>query len=737
MQTSFCCQWKKSLTFLILPHKPRPFILQFSSLSFQPSQHTISTILHTLCNSNRFEEAHQRFSLFLSSGSIPDHRTCNLLLAKLLRSKTPFQTWSLVKSLIQIKAGFVPSLVNYNRLMDHFCFIHRPFDAHRLFFDMKNRGHCPNVVSYTTLINGYCSVGGIRDAMKVFDEMLESGLEPNSMTYSVLIRGFLRGRDFESGRELMCKLWERMKMEDELSVNVAAFANLIDSLCKEGFFNEVFEIAELMPCGSSLPEQVVYGQMIDSFCKVGRYHGAARIVYLMRKRRFVPSDVSYNHIIHGLSKDGDCMRGYQLLEEGAEFGFSLCEHTYKVLVEALCRVLDVDKAREVLKLMLYKEGVDKTRIYNIYLRALCHVNNPTELLNVLVFMLESHCQTDVITLNTVINGFCKMGRFDEALKVLNDMLLGKFCAPDVVTFTTLISGLLDAEKVDEALDLFNRVMPENGLKPGVVTYNVLIRCLYKLKRPNDAFEVFNNMAGDGITPDSTTYTVIVEGLCECDQIEEAKSFWQSVIWPSGIHDNFVYAAILKGLCSSGKFNEACHFLYELVDSGISPNIYSYNILINCACNLGLKREVYQIVREMNKNGVAPDCVTWRILHKLQSKVTKHTPFEDPTLSTEGVDMDNKASQNRRKWNYVCTSSEATNSSVVALNWTCICNYSTAKTNRSLTHGNGGKLDTLDHHHSVEGKQKRKRKKKLEHPTRMICIPWHQLESGSLVHEEES
>jgi pentatricopeptide repeat protein len=166
------------------------------------------------------------------------------------------------------------------------------------------------------------------------------------------------------------------------------------------------------------------------------------------------------------------------------------------------------------------------------------------------------------------------------------------------------------------------------------------------------------MAGDGITPDSTTYTVMVEGLCECDLIEEAKNFWQSVIWPSGIHDNFVYAAILKGLCGSGKFNEACHFLYELVDFGVFPNIYSYNILINCACNLGLKREAYQIVREMNRNGVTPDCVTWRVLHKLQSNVRKHTPSEDLTLSTvdEGDDMDDKASQDRRKCISACTSS---------------------------------------------------------------------------------
>jgi len=52
-------------------------------------------------------------------------------------------------------------------------------------------------------------------------------------------------------------------------------------------------------------------------------------------------------------------------------------------------------------------------------------------------------------------------------------------------------------------------------------------------------------------------------------------------------------------------------------------------------------------------------VTWRILHKLQRKVTKHTPSEDPTLSIDGDDVDNEASRDRtrRKWNSVCNSSD--------------------------------------------------------------------------------
>ena len=238
----------------------------------------------------------------------------------------------------------------------------------------------------------------------------------------------------------------------------------------------MFRIAEELPFGSGLFEEVAYGQMVDSLCRVERHNGAARIVYVMRKRGFVPGEVSYNYVIHGLSRDGDCTRAYQL---GLCYLSILIRYSWKLFAKSL----DVDKAKEVLKLMLSKEGVDKTRIYNIYLRALCLLNNSTELLNLLVFMLENQYLTGVISLNTVINGFCKMGRVDEASKVLHDMLMGKFAAPDVVTFTTLIYGMLDAASINEAHDLFHKLMPENGIKPSVVTYNALLRGLFKLKRP--------------------------------------------------------------------------------------------------------------------------------------------------------------------------------------------------------------------------------------------------------------
>ncbi|KAF2317471.1 hypothetical protein GH714_022591 [Hevea brasiliensis] len=259
---------------------------------YRPDSLNLSSIIHALCDANRFDEAHHRFVLFISSHCVPDERTCNVLIARLLDSQSPHLTLHALHRLFDVKPEFVPSVINYNRLIYQYCEVSLPNVAHRLLFDMISRGHSSNIVTYTTLIGGYCRVSAVDAAYMMFDEMREHGVVPNSLTYSVLIRGVLRQRDVEHGKELMCDLWETMTDEEDHSVNSAAFSNIIDSLCREGFFNEVFKIAEDMPQGKSVNEEFAYGHMIDSLCRAGRNHGASRIVYIMRKRGFTPSLVS-------------------------------------------------------------------------------------------------------------------------------------------------------------------------------------------------------------------------------------------------------------------------------------------------------------------------------------------------------------------------------------------------------------------------------------------------------------
>ena len=368
--------------------------------------------------------------------------------------------------------------------------------------------------------------------------MLECGVRPNSLTYSVLIRGVLCKRDIEFGySSLLAKLWETMADEDDGHlVNHAAFTNLISTLCQEGMFKDVFDIAEKMPQGKNVDEAFAYGEMIDSLCRYGRHHGASRIVYMMRKRGCVPSLVSYNHIVHGLAKNGGYLRAYQLFEQGIEIGYVPSEYTYKVLMDCLClEEYDLRKEKQLLDVMLNKKGIDKARIYNIYLQAVCQIKNDvsTELLNTLVIMLETNCYPDVVTLNMVINGFCKTGKLvEEGIKVLDDstthaIMIDGLCECDRVdeakvlwddviwpsgvhdnfVYSAIVKGLCRSGKFNEGCD-FIYELADSGVRVNVVNYNILIEGAYKLGLKKEAYQIVGEMRKNGVVPDAVTWRII-------------------------------------------------------------------------------------------------------------------------------------------------------------------------------------------------------------------------------------
>ncbi|TKW36473.1 hypothetical protein SEVIR_2G442200v4 [Setaria viridis] len=606
------------------------------SLQPQHQQPDLLRLVDDLCASGRAAEAHHRVSLLLlSAASRLDARTADALLRRLLRARTPLLTLRLVQA-----AALVPSLPNYNRLLAHLCRADPPaipvLLAHRLHLRMRVP---PNAASYAALLGGYARVPDPRAAQKLLDEMPQRGLVPTSLARSFLVKAFLRARDVYAAMDLVDNnLWPTMADSDghqlleDQEVTNAAFANLVQCLCDEGFFHVVFRIAEEMPQRQChVADEFAYAQMIDSLCRSGQHHGASRIVYIMRKRGLCPSAVSYNCIVHGLCtspKPGACLRAHQLVMEGTRFGYRPREVTYKVLVDKLCRENELAKAKDVLELMLQHtiqcgqdEGGDagdetRTRIYNVFLGALRAMDNPSEQLGVLVSMLQAGCKPDVITMNTVIHGFCKSGRAQEARRILNDMLNGKFCAPDVVTFTTLISGYLDAGDHAEALNVLHTLMPRRRCSPTVVTYNCVLKGLFGHGQVDTAMQVLEDMNANNVAADSVTHTVVIKGLCDVGQLEKAKELWDNVVWPSGIHDEYVYSAIFRGLCKHRKLEQACDFLYELVDCGVAPGVVCYNILIDAACKQGLKKQAYLLVKEMKRNGLTPDAVTWRILGKL-------------------------------------------------------------------------------------------------------------------------
>ncbi|PWA62676.1 pentatricopeptide repeat protein [Artemisia annua] len=162
---------------------------------------------------------------------------------------------------------------------------------------------------------------------------------------------------------------------------------------------------------------------------------------------------------------------------------------------------------------------------------------------------------DVITYSSLIDGLCNLGRWEEASKMLQEMLdVG--ISLDVQTFSILVDALCKEGKVEAAENVID-IMLER------VTYNTMIQGLFPVGRCSDARKLFDEMLAKCQLPNECTYQILIEGLCYNHQVEEALSMFQSS-GDSKLKSNIiVYSILIDGARKCGKLDIAQALFHEL------------------------------------------------------------------------------------------------------------------------------------------------------------------------------
>nr|POE64064.1 pentatricopeptide repeat-containing protein [Quercus suber] len=103
-------------------------------------------------------------------------------------------------------------------------------------------------------------------------------------------------------------------------------------------------------------------------------------------------------------------------------------------------------------------------------------------------------EPDVITLNDVVNGLCKVGKLNKAGDVIEDMKAWGF-STNVVTYNTLIDGYCKMGRVGKMYkaESILKDMVANHVYPNEVTYNILIDGFCKDENVLATKKVFEEM----------------------------------------------------------------------------------------------------------------------------------------------------------------------------------------------------------------------------------------------------
>jgi pentatricopeptide repeat protein len=343
-------------------------------------------------------------------------------------------------------------------------------------------------------------------------------------------------------------------------------------------------------------EPNAYNKLMNSLIARGRAQDAVALFENWIEEGLYSPDVwSFNVIIKGVCRMGNVQKALALVESMDEFGCSPDTVTHNILVDGLCRVKEVNKGREVLR-RLQRDGVSMPNVvtYTSVISGYCKAGRMEDAMAVYNDMLESGTRPNTVTYNVLINGYGKAGDIESAVGMYQQLMLRR-CPPDIVTFSSLIDGYCRCGQLDGAMRIWKE-MTQYHIQPNVYTFSIIIHSLCKQNRSEEALGLLRelNMRED-IAPRTFIYNPVINILCKGGKVDEANLILLDME-EKGCHpDKYTYTILIIGHCMKGRISEAVTLFHKMVETGCHPDNITVNSFISCLLKAGMPNEVDRIM----------------------------------------------------------------------------------------------------------------------------------------------
>ncbi|PNT61164.1 hypothetical protein BRADI_5g11010v3 [Brachypodium distachyon] len=393
------------------------------------------------------------------------------------------------------------------------------------------------------------------------------------------------------------KLFDQMTDQSGHFPNARFLSFLAGSCANAGFLDAAAALLSKAPQFGCCVEAYAYNKLMNSFIGCGRVQDAVALFEgWIQGGAYSPDVWSFNVAIKGVCQVGDVQKALELVERMAEFGCSPDTVTNNILVGGLCRVKEVSRGREVLR-RLQRDGVCMPNVvtYTSVISGYCKSGRMEDAMAVYNDMIGCGTTPNAVTYNVLINGYGKAGNMGSAVAVYQQMILRR-CPPDVVTFSTLIDGYCRCGQLDDAMRTWTE-MSQYQIQPNAHTFSIIILSFCKQNRSAEALRFLKelNMRTD-IAPRAFICNPVIDVLCKGGKVDEANLILMEMEGKGCRPDKYTYTILIIGHCMKGRISEAITFFNKMVDTGCSPDSITVNSFIGCLLKAGMPSEVDRIMK---------------------------------------------------------------------------------------------------------------------------------------------
>ncbi|KAK9069853.1 hypothetical protein SSX86_010249 [Deinandra increscens subsp. villosa] len=280
-----------------------------------------------------------------------------------------------------------------------------------------------------------------------------------------------------------------------------------------------------------------------------------------------------------------------------KLGYETCSSLTSLLVTAYISLNRLNFARQLLNEVAYWkfELVSSNWIIASFMK----VGDVSIAKNV----FDKMPKRDVITWNSMIGGFVRNARFDEAFRFFRKMLSSNM-EPDKFTFSSVITlcgrvGALDQAKWVHGL------LTEKGIELNFILSSALIDMYSKCGRIETAKSIFEKVRHD----DVSVWNAMINGLAMHGLARDAIATFSKMEDENTLPDSITFVGILTA-CSHCGLTQQGHEYFRLMRTkySIEPQLEHYGSMVDLFGRAGLLEEAYEVIKGMP---MSPDVVIWR------------------------------------------------------------------------------------------------------------------------------
>lgn len=312
---------------------------------------------------------------------------------------------------------------------------------------------------------------------------------------------------------------------------------------------------------------------------------------------------SWNVTIRGYLEKGNVEKGVFLYKEMMQCsGLRPDNYTFPLVFKCCARLGWVRMGYGVLGQVL-RLGFESDVFVN---NAVIHVLVSCGELGVAWKVFDESCVRDLVSWNSMINGFVRNGRADEALRIYREMEKAGI-EPDDVTMLGVVSSCAQLEDLNVGMEV-HRVIKEKKVNLTVSLANALVDMYVKCGDLGAAEDVFDKMEKRTVV----SWTTLVMGYIKFGFLDTAKRLFDEMPEKDVVPWNVMIGGYVQANCSK----EALDLFHDMQARNVQPDEVT---MVNClsACSqLG-----------------ALDVGVW-----IQHYIAKHKLCVNVSLGTALVDM---------------------------------------------------------------------------------------------------